>query len=466
MTSIRTRFAPSPTGELHIGGARTALFNFLFARSAGVDGCFILRIDDTDRERSKPEFESWLMEDLHWLGLNWDEGPGAEKNVSGISYRQSERLALYTQYLNRLRELGVVYPCFCSEERLAAARHIQAEQGEAPRYDGCCRLLTADEAEHRIASGEKPCWRFALPDKTIVFKDLIKGDMSFARQTMGDFVVERSDGMPTYLFTSVIDDRLMEITHIIRGEEHIPNTARQEAIFEALGWEAPAYAHIPMILSEDRQKLSKRTGSTSIRTYRERGYLPEAITAHLSSLSWTCPEDSSPFSLTDMASVFSLARVSASSPVHDEMHLLHCQKDGMKRKGGAVIFNELLSIEPRLSEFSSASVAALIADLLDDNPTLLLLKKALSFLFERPEAKTEIRPWMTDLALAVKSLESWGQDGLNGSLRNFMKGQGLKGKDFFHPLRLVLTGTDKGAGIPIILEALGPAETMRRLAGS
>lgn len=456
---IRTRFAPSPTGELHIGGARTALFNFLLARSAGEQGRFILRIDDTDAERSRREFEFKLMEDLRWLGLDWDEGPDGP---GGVPCRQSERLGLYAEWMSRLREAGAVYPCFCSDERLGALRRDQAARGEPPRYDGRCRALSSGEAERRIASGEKPCWRFALGSEPIVFEDAVRGRQAFPAGTIGDFVLERSDGMPTYLFASAVDDLAMEITHVVRGDEHVPNTARQLAILDRLGCPRPVFAHIPMILSADRQKLSKRTGSTSIREYRERGFLPEGLVAYLATLSWSPGDSVSPFSLESLAGAFSLDRISRSSPLHDESHLLHWQREAMRRRGTTRVRQEIAERDPRF-EVLGDRLDVLIGDLLDEHPLTEELEQALAFLVERPTG--ERMEWMPILASALGKLEPWTEEELNGLLRAFMRERGMRGKEFFHPLRLLLTGRERGAALPLVLLALGREEVVSRLAG-
>jgi glutamyl-tRNA synthetase len=460
---VRTRFAPSPTGELHIGGARTALFNFLLARGAaktqGGKGYFVLRIDDTDRKRSRLEFERQLMEDLHWLGLDWDEGPDMGLPVP---YRQSQRISLYEEVLRTLRERkAAVYPCFCSETRLEALRAEQFARGEPPRYDGLCRHLPPDEVERRITAGEKPCWRFALPDAPLVFYDAVRGEATFVPGSMGDFVLVRSDGLPTYLFASVADDHLMGITHIVRGDEHIPNTARQQALFDALGWMAPIYAHIPMILSPERQKLSKRTGSTPIRRYRQEGYLPEALSAYLSTLSWNSEPGVPLLSLNEMASAFSLVRISASPPIHDETHLRYWQKEALRRKGPEFLVKEFLATDPRLSAFNVEVLGRLAADLSEENPTLPLLREALGFLTERPEA--ERPPWLPELRTALCLIDSWEEDVLNRALRAFMKEREMKGKEFFHPLRLLLTGRESGAALVLVMSALGRDEVMERL---
>ena len=454
---IRTRFAPSPTGELHIGGARTALFNFLFARSAGEEGRFLLRIDDTDAERSRKAFELQLMEDLRWLGLEWDEGP--DKLVC-VSYRQSERVSLYAEWMRRLRDAGAAYPCFCSDERLEALRRGQLDRGEPPRYDGCCRALSPGEAERRIASGERPCWRFALGDEAIVFEDAVRGEQVFPAGTLGDFVLERSDGVPTYLFASAVDDLEMAITHVVRGDEHIPNTARQLAILDRLGCPRPVFAHIPMILSPDRQKLSKRTGSTPIREYRERGYLPEALTAYLASLSWSPENPVSPFSLASLAGAFSLEGIARSSPQHDESHLLHWQREAMRRRGTGFVRREIVEQDPRFAPFAER-LDVLIDDLLEEYPFTGEMARALMFLVERPSGEKEA--WMPLLSSALEALETWEVEALEGLLRAFMKGQGLKGRTFFHPLRLLLTGRERGAALPLVLFALGREEAAARL---
>ncbi len=454
---IRTRFAPSPTGELHIGGARTALFNFLLARSAGEQGRFVLRIDDTDAERSRRAYELQLMEDLRWLGLDWDEGPDRSGDVP---YRQSERLGIYAGWMCRLREAGAAYPCFCSDERLEALRREQLSRGEPPRYDGRCRTLPAGEAARRIAFGEKPCWRFALGEEAIAFEDVVRGVQHFPAGTLGDFVLERSDGVPTYLFASAVDDLEMEITHVVRGEEHVPNTARQLAVLDRLGCPRPVFAHIPMILSMDRQKLSKRTGSTSIREYRERGFLPEALGAYLATLSWSPGESVSPFSLESLAVDFSLTRVARSSPLHDESHLLHWQRVAMRRKGAARVRHELAEADPRFEAFGDR-LDVLIGDLMDERPFTEEMERALAFLVERPAAEREA--WMPALAAALGELDPWNAEALEALLRAFMKERGLKGKDFFHPLRLLLTGQERGSALPLILFVLGRAEAVSRL---
>ena len=454
---IRTRFAPSPTGELHIGGARTALFNYLFARSAG--GEFLLRIDDTDAERSRREYEARLLDDLHWLDLTWDAGPDIP---SDTPLRQSERGEIYAQWMDRLREAGAVYPCFCTEERLTSLREGQTARGEPPRYDGRCRSLSLDEARRRMEAGERPCWRLALPEGySAAFNDAVRGPQSFPAGTIGDFVVQRSDGTPTYLFASAVDDYLTGITHVIRGDEHVPNTARQLAIIDRMGWLRPVFAHIPMVLSADRRKLGKRTGSTPIREYRERGFLPEALDAYLATLSWTPEAEANPFDLASLAASFSLDKIAQSSPVHDEEHLLHWQRKAIKQRGGEALAAELIAGEPRFAPFEER-LAPIVADLLEEAPFLRDLNEALSFLWSRPDSEPR-EPWMPQLAAELAKLASWTPEAAEGLLRSFMKERGLKGRAFFHPLRRLLTGRDSGAPLPLVVFTLGREECAARL---
>src|SRR5687767_8743162 len=271
---MRVRFAPSPTGQLHVGNARTALFNWLIAH--GKDGTFILRIEDTDAERSTRESEAGILEDLRWLGLDWDEGP----DVGGLHgpYRQSERLHLYASYANELLAGGHAYYCFCSPQKLEEDRKSMLDAGLPPRYAGTCRNLAPEEARKRVDGGEKAVVRFRVPQSTDVnFDDLVRGDVTFNTDVIGDPVLLRSDGRPAYNFAVVIDDALMEITHVIRGEDHISNTPRQLLLNQALGFSAPQFAHLALVMGPDHTPLSKRHGATSVAEFRARGYLPEAL---------------------------------------------------------------------------------------------------------------------------------------------------------------------------------------------
>ena len=284
---MRVRFAPSPTGYLHVGNARTALFNWLLARGQGRDsGTFILRIEDTDVERSTRESEAGIMRDLRWLGLDWDEGP----DVGGPRgpYRQSERLHLYQSYAQELLASNAAYYCFCSPEKLEAEREEAVASGRPARYAGTCRRLTSEQVEARVQAGERPAVRFRVPDvPEVVFTDVVRGDLRFPIDVIGDPVIVRADGHPAYNFAVVVDDALMEVTHVIRGEDHISNTPRQVLLYEALGFTPPTFAHLALVMGPDHSPLSKRHGATSVDEFRAKGYLPEALVNYLALIGWS-----------------------------------------------------------------------------------------------------------------------------------------------------------------------------------
>jgi glutamyl-tRNA synthetase len=320
----RVRFAPSPTGLLHVGNARTALYNWLFARHTG--GQFILRIEDTDLERSEARFELQLMEDLHWLGLDWDEGPG----LSGLPdvgdygpYRQSERLDIYAEHTERLLLEGKAYRCFCTQEDLEAERQRAVDEHLPQIYSGHCRLLTQVEIGRNLAAGLPYAVRLKIEDHPLRFHDLVRGPVEFAADAVSDPVLVRSAsgvsaGIPVYNYVVTIDDALMQITHVIRGDDHISNTPRQVAIYQAFGWPVPEFAHLSTILGPDRERLSKRHGATSISTFRQMGYLPEAMANYLALLGWGAEDGKSEtFTLAELAPIFTLGRVTPSPAVFD-----------------------------------------------------------------------------------------------------------------------------------------------------
>ncbi|MGB9613702.1 MAG: glutamate--tRNA ligase, partial [Candidatus Margulisiibacteriota bacterium] len=302
---VRVRFAPSPTGALHIGGARTALFNWLFARNQ--KGKFILRIEDTDRSRSTLEAEQAIFDGLEWLGIDWDEGPRVGGSFG--PYFQTERKEIYQKYAQQLLAEGKAYFCFCTPEELEQKRKEAEARKEAPRYDGHCRKLSEAEIKKKLESGIPKVIRFLLPPigETKV-EDLIRGKVVFKNELLDDFVLLKSDGYPTYNFACVIDDHLMEITHVIRGDDHLSNTPRQILLYQAFGWELPKFAHIPMILGKDRTRLSKRHGATSVIAYRDQGYLPEAVINYIAKLGWGY-KDQEIFSREELIEKFSLEGV-------------------------------------------------------------------------------------------------------------------------------------------------------------
>jgi glutamyl-tRNA synthetase len=327
----RVRFAPSPTGLLHVGNARTALYNWLFARRTGGD--FILRIEDTDLERSETRYEAQLIEDLRWLGLDWDEGPGqpgssSQPEKGGFGpYRQSQRLAIYAEHTERLLAEGKAYRCFCTTEELEAERKLAAEQHGPQIYSGRCRALQPAEIEQNLAAGKPFAVRLKIADHPLRFHDLVRGEVEFAAETVSDPVLVRSvaggaaglsSGVPVYNYVVTVDDALMQITHVIRGDDHISNTPKQVAIYEAFGWPVPEFAHLSTILGADRERLSKRHGATSISTFREMGYLPEALVNYLALLGWGAEDGKTEtFTLDELTRAFSLQRVTPSPAIFD-----------------------------------------------------------------------------------------------------------------------------------------------------
>ncbi|RJX24661.1 MAG: glutamate--tRNA ligase [Dethiobacter sp.] len=318
MTDIRVRFAPSPTGELHIGGARTALFNWLFARNRG--GKMVLRIDDTDKQRSSPEFLNSIITSMKWLGLDWDEGP--ERGGDYGPYLQSERLDLHRAEAQKLVNEGKAYYCFCTAEELTAEKENKRLQGLPPRYSGKCRYLSLEESEDKKAANSFVI-RLLVPEEgETVVEDLIRGPVVFENKIFDDFIIMKSDGLPTYNFASVIDDYKMEITHVIRAEEHLSNTPRQQIIARQLEYKLPLYAHVPMILAPDHSKLSKRHGATSVQEYREMGILPEALINYLALLGWSPGEDREIMNIDEIIDSFSLEKVSKNPAIYDLKKLI------------------------------------------------------------------------------------------------------------------------------------------------
>ncbi len=324
---MRVRFAPSPTGQLHVGNARTALFNWLLAH--GKDGTFILRIEDTDSERSTRESEASILEDLRWLGLDWDEGP----DVGGLHgpYRQSERVHLYASYANELIAGEHAYYCFCSPGKLEDDRKGDLAAGRPPKYHGTCRNIPPDEAHDRIAAGERPVIRFAVPENVEVsFQDLVRGEVSFSSDVIGDPVLVRSDGRPAYNFAVVVDDAVMEITHVIRGEDHISNTPRQVLLYQALGFTQPEFAHLSLVMGPDHTPLSKRHGATSVAEFRERGYLPEALVNYLALIGWSPGGGQELLPIEELARRFALENVGHSAGIFDQEKLGWMNRHYMK----------------------------------------------------------------------------------------------------------------------------------------
>ncbi|HLE12362.1 MAG: glutamate--tRNA ligase [Bdellovibrionales bacterium RIFOXYD12_FULL_39_22] len=309
----RVRFAPSPTGFLHIGGARTALYNYLFAKAYG--GTNILRIEDTDLGRSTPEYEQNVINELKWLGIEYDESPERPGEVG--PYRQSDRLHIYKKYALDLVEQGKAFYCFCTDEELEAKRQYAADNNLAPHYDGTCKKFSKKEVEEKLAKGEKGAIRFSVPSRSYTFNDFVRGEVTFESGVVGDFVIIRANGLPIYNYGCVIDDWQMKITHVLRAEDHLPNTVRQLMLYEAFGVTPPIFGHLSLLIGNDRQKLSKRHGATSVTQYRESSYLPEAMNNYLCLLGWSHPNETDIFTKEEVTKHFTLDRFTKSPAVFD-----------------------------------------------------------------------------------------------------------------------------------------------------
>ncbi len=456
MTEIRTRFAPSPTGYLHIGGARTALFNWLLARNLG--GRFILRIEDTDAQRSTDESTRAILESMEWLGLDWDEGP----------FFQSRRNDLYLEYIHKMVDSGRAYWCHCTPEELTAQREKALKEGGKPKYDGRCR-------EKGLGPAPGAVIRFKGPETgTTHWDDLIKGPVAFDNGELDDLVILKSDGQPTYNMAVVVDDVTMGMTHVIRGDDHVNNTPRQILLYEALGAPVPKFGHVPMILGGDKKRLSKRHGAMSVMAYHEMGFLPEALVNYLVRLGWSCG-DQEIFTREELVEKFSLDNVGRSAGVFDQEKLLWLNAHYIK-------------------ESSPERIAALAAPLLrakgleDDDPAYLT--KAVETL--QPRAKTivelaeqaeffltpeieydpkaaqkfltpDMAPVITDLADMLKQLEAFSHETLEKVFVDLMEKHELKLGKIAQPVRVALTGRTASPGLFEIMEILGRGRVLSRL---
>jgi nondiscriminating glutamyl-tRNA synthetase len=485
--TVRVRFAPSPTGHLHVGNARTALFNWLFARQKG--GTMVLRIEDTDVDRSEVRFEDQLIADLKWLGLDWDEGP----HVGGEfgPYRQSDRLAIYREHAERLLAERKAYLCFCTEEELQHERERASAEHRQPIYSGKCRAIDPGEAQRRRAAGEACAIRLRIPEHPIRFHDIVHGEVEFSNEVVSDPIILRSSGMPVYNYVVVIDDALMKITHVIRGDDHLSNTPKQVALYEALGWPVPEFAHLSTILGADRERLSKRHGATSIANFREMGVLPEALVNYLALLGWAPPGGTRElFSLQELVKEFSLERVTPSPAVFDMEKLYwlnrHYIKESLPERieklalpyfksfiGEAPVQQDGMaysSESPDLSRWFASVVRLLVpsVDRLDHLPekaSLIFNYDAKSALAAPDNAVVLALPQtnavLTRFASKILEDESAHEAKLTAEqfkkIVNEVKAEtGAKGKELFHPIRIVITGSHSGPEfdklIPILEE--------------
>lgn len=340
--TVRVRFAPSPTGYLHIGGARTAMYNYLFAKAMG--GKYILRIEDTDTERSERQYETAQIEDLNWLNLPHDEGPDVGGDYG--PYRQSERLHIYKAWTDKLLAEKKAYHCFCTEEELTAKKEIATAAKLSPHYDGTCRNLADSDVASRLASGASSVVRFKTPMKAYQFTDHVRGTVVFPEDMVGDFVIMRANHIPVYNFAVVVDDASMKITHVIRAEEHLPNTLRQLMLYEAFGESVPEFAHVSLLIGEDRQKLSKRHGATSVRLYKEQNYLPSAMLNYLLQLGWSHPDETDIFDIHQLGTMFNIDRFTKSAAIYDIVKLNHINGEHLRLLPTDTLIAEVEKILP------------------------------------------------------------------------------------------------------------------------
>ncbi len=470
---IRVRFAPSPTGELHVGNARTALFNWLFARH--FKGSLILRIEDTDEARSALSFQQNLIDDLAWLGLDWDEGP--QKGGPYGPYRQSERLDVYKEHLKKLLDGNYIYPCYCTPEELEEERRTLILSKRMPRYQGKCRNLTEPERKTMEAQGRKPSWRFKVPEGTVEFNDLIRGAIRVEGEAIGDFIIVRSNGMPAYNFAVVIDDHLMNISHVIRGEDHISNTALQIMLYRAFGYEPPAFAHHCLILGADHAKLSKRHGSVSVGEFRKKGILPEALVNYLGLLGSSFAEGREVLSPAEMIEAFSLERASKSGAVFDEDKLRWLNGVHLRNRQASSLLDPLMPFLPQTAKDArrvDPDKWRQIVDLVKNDLTVLadIGDHVAPFLADSvridPDAAELLR--QPDVLAVLEAFDQYlsqnegnPQDLYTGGVSHVKKTLGVKGKGLFMPLRAALTGRTVGPELDRVFAVLGKTTARLRL---
>lgn len=471
---IRVRFAPSPTGLLHVGNARTALFNWLLARGSG--GQFVLRIEDTDAERSTDLSASAILDDLRWLGLDWDEGPDVDGPFG--PYRQSGRLGLYKAHADRLIESGAAYRCFCTAEALDASRASAIAAGQVPRYPGTCRMVTPAASQARANAGEPFAVRLRIPDVAAVsFTDAVRGVITVETTMLGDFVLVRQTGLPAYNFAVVVDDALMGITDVIRGEDHVPNTPRQVLLYEALGYEAPRFAHVSLVMGPDHAPLSKRHGATSVSEFRQQGILPEALVNYLALIGWSPGHDEELLPVEELARRFRVSDVNRSAGVFDPDKLAwmnrHYQRLADPDRLAALLWPVLeaagyLTAEtPVARAFVTGSLLPMVAgavDRLADAPERVravftypegeALEAAASHLVaDTPEARVVV----TALAQALSGHARLSRETYREVAQAVRQHTGVKGRALFHTIRVALTGLDSGPELDLLVPAIEAA---------
>lgn len=466
---IRVRFAPSPTGKLHLGSARTALFNWLFSRGQG--GAMVLRVEDTDPTRSNRALEDSILDDLRWLGLDWDEGP--DTGGPHGPYRQSERGDIYREHARRLLEGGRAYPCYCAPEELEESKRNALERGHTPLYEGTCRGLSERERRLREEEGRRPALRFRVPGGEVAFQDLLRGFVRFPPGALGDFIIMRSDGSAGFNFSVVVDDATMGITHVIRGEDHLTNTARHVMLFDALGYEVPVYLHHSLLMGADGAKMSKRHGATGVREYRKMGYLPQALTNYLALLSWSPPEGREVLNLGELVNLFDVGDLSSSPAVFDRQRLDWLNGKHLRALQEGRLLEEAARFAPAWA--GHPRFAVMVESVLDN---LVNLGELPSYLepYGAPAVPDERAAEWLHGEVAVKVVEKAVQilegsrlesvedaDNVIGEIKRYYADRDLKPKEVLMPLRVALTGRDKGPGLHYLFAVLGRQECVSRM---
>ncbi len=471
---VRVRFAPSPTGFLHVGGLRTALFNFLFARNSG--GKFILRIEDTDRARYVEGAVDNLINTLHWAGLNYDEGPVVGGNFG--PYVQSERLAIYKKHIEMLLEKRVAYRCFCTPERLEAMRKEQERQKLQPKYDRTCLNLSENEINDNVAAGKAYVVRMRVPDNvTIKFSDIIRGDVEFSSERVDDQVLLKSDGYPTYHLANVVDDHLMEISHVIRGEEWLSSTPKHVLLYEAFGWDVPKFAHLPLLLNPDRSKLSKRQGDVAVEDYRDKGYLKEALVNFVALLGWNPGDDREIFSLQELENEFSLEKVNKSGAIFNVeklnwlnfQHLRNKPEDEVLGMLKAHLASAGIDAAQFTDEYLIQVIDAMrervsfVKDFTEKSPYFFSAPAAYEEATVKKRWKPQSAEYLKKLAEELSALENPSKSDYEEALHRTAAALGVGNGQLIHPLRLAVSGMGEGPGLFDIVNIIGKEETLRRI---
>jgi glutamyl-tRNA synthetase len=466
---VRCRFAPAPSGSLHVGNVRSALFSWLFARHHG--GAFVLRVEDTDSSRVSEEAVHGVLDDLRWLGLDWDEGP--EVGGDRGPYRQSQRFDVYRAQSEQLLAQGDAYRCYCTKEELDARGKAARERGEAPGYDGRCRDLTTKQVAAFESEGRSSVVRFRMPDREWVVDDLVKGEVRFAVGQLHDFVLVRSDGSPVFLLAVAVDDMLMGITHVVRGDDLLASAPRNAAVIEALGGTPPVYAHVPQVLGPDRQPLSKRHGSTSVGSFREQGYLPEAMVNYLTLLGWSAGDDREILSRDELIDAFDLTRVSSNPAAFDTEKLTWMNTHYVQALGDDELAARCLHF---LSEDglmpAPAELRAAMPLVRERMKTLTEAPGLLRFLFtddidltEKARGLVAKAPdgFLARVADALESVDPWEADEIQACLDALAHTESLSRTKAFQPVRAAVTGSNVSPPLPGSLALLGQERTIARL---